>query len=349
MEKINTALASFGMSGVVFHAPFIVAHPGFQLTGVFERSKELSKEKYPWVKIYRSFDELIADPEVDLVVVNTPNHTHFDFTKKALLAGKDVIVEKPFTTFTEEADELIQLAREKNRFLTVYHNRRYDSDFRTVKKVVAQKMLGDIVEAEIHYDRFKEELSPKVHKEIPSESTGSLYDLGSHLIDAALQLFGRPEALFADIHIVRPISKVYDYFDIVLYYPTLRVRVKSSYLVREALPGFILHGSKGSFLKNRSDVQEIALQAGKSPNEGGWGIESDLDRGLLHTVIDGQEIKEKLPSEVGNYLDFYDEVYQAIKSNSSAPVALEDARDVIKIIRAAYQSNEEKRLIPLSF
>lgn len=349
MEKINVALASFGMSGWVFHAPFVDAHPGFHLLGVFERTKELSKERYPWVKIYRSFEEVIADPEVDLVVVNTPNHTHYDFTKQALLAGKDVIVEKPFTTTVEEADELIRLAKEKNRFLTVYHNRRYDSDFRTVREVVSRGLLGEIVEAEIHYDRFKEELSPKVHKEIPGASTGSLYDLGSHLIDAAMQLFGRPEALFADIHIVRPISKVVDFFDIVLYYPNLRVRVKSSYLVREPLPGFILHGSKGSFTKMRSDVQEIALQAFKKPEGDDWGVEPDADQGLLHTVIDGKVVREKYPTQKGNYLDFYEDVFQALKGDKQAPVALADARDVILVIRAAYQSESEKKLILLRF
>lgn len=349
MEKINTALTSFGMSGWVFHAPFINAHPGFHLTGVWERTKELSKEKYPWVKIYRSLDELLADDDVRLVVVNTPNATHFDYTKRALLAGKDVIVEKPFTTTVEEAEELIKIANEQKRFLTVYHNRRYDSDFRTVREIVEKGLLGDIVEAEIHYDRFKEELSPKVHKEIPGPSTGSLPDLGSHLIDAALQLFGRPEALFADIHIVRPISQVHDFFDIMLYYPNLRVRVKSSYLVREPLPGFILHGSKGSFWKSRSDIQEIDLQAGKDPRSENWGVEPESQQGFLHTEKDGVIIKEKVPTKTGNYLDFYEDVYQALSNNTQPPVTLANARDIITIIQAAYKSETEKRLVPLSF
>jgi predicted dehydrogenase len=281
--------------------------------------------------------------------VYTPNSTHYDFTKQALLAGKDVIVEKPFTTTVEEAEELMQIAKEKNRFLTVYHNRRYDSDFRTVREVVEKGLLGDIVEAEIHYDRFKEELSPKLHKEIAGASTGSVYDLGSHLIDASLQLFGKPEALFADIHIVRPISQVADFFDIVLYYPNLRVRVKSSYLVREPLPGFILHGTKGSFLKMRSDVQEIALQAHKVPGTDNWGVEPESDQGLLHTVIDGKVVKEKYPTKKGSYLDFYEDAFQALTGNKKEPVSLEDARDVIYIIRAAYRSNDEKKLVTLEF
>src|SRR5690349_9253131 len=261
MQTIKAALCSFGMSGVVFHAPFIHAHPGFILHGVLERSKSLSAQKYPGVIIYRSLEELLADEAVDLVVVNTPNYTHYEFTKKALLANKHVIVEKPFTATVEEGEELIALAKERSKLISVFHNRRFDSDFLTVQKVVREGLLGEIVEAEIHFDRFKEELSPKSHKETPGASTGSLYDLGSHLADQALQLFGKPTHIFGDSHIVRPISQVDDYFDVILFYPNLRVKLKSSYLVREPLPGFILHGSKGSFLKSRADIQEAALQA----------------------------------------------------------------------------------------
>src|SRR2546423_3691624 len=249
MKPINTALCSFGMSGWVFHAPFISVNPGFHLYGVLERSKNLAQQKYPGIKTFRTMEELLADSEVELVVVNTPNYTHYDYTKMALLAGKHVIVEKPFTINSKEGEELIKLANKQNKKLSVYHNRRFDSDFRTVRKILQQNLLGELVEAEIHYDRFKEELSPKIHKETPGPGTGSLFDLGSHLIDQALQLFGEPEQLFADIQIIRPNSKVDDYFEILFYYPHLRVRLKCSYLVREALPAYIIHGFRGSFIK----------------------------------------------------------------------------------------------------
>src|SRR5688572_28781733 len=199
MTPIKTALCSFGMSGKVFHAPFIDAHTDFQLYGVVERTKQLAKQKYPRVIIFRSLEEMLADDAVELVIVNTPNATHYDYTKKALEAGKHVVVEKPFTTEVHEGEELIALAAEKNRVLSVYQNRRWDSDFMTVKRVINDGLLGEVVEAEIHFGRYKEELSPKLHKETPGPGAGILYELGSHLIDQALQLFGMPQAIFADI------------------------------------------------------------------------------------------------------------------------------------------------------
>ncbi len=345
MQTIKTALCSFGMSGWVFHAPFIHAHPCFTLHGVLERSKGLSNQKYPDAIIYRSLEELLADDEVELVIVNTPNYTHYDFTKKALLANKNVLVEKPFTTTSAEATELIALAKDKGKLLTVFHNRRYDSDFRTVQKIVRDGLLGEIVDVEIHFDRFKEELSPKAHKELPGGATGSLYDLGSHLIDQALQLFGKPEAVFADVRIIRPISKVDDYFEVVLYYPNLRVKLKSSYLVREALPAYILHGSKGSFIKSRGDIQEAALQAGKIPGSPDWGIEPTSEQGLLHTDTGGTIIREKVPTLQGNYMDYFEAVCNALRNHTAVPVSVEDALEVVHIIELAHSSSAAGKVL----
>lgn len=347
MKSIKTALCSFGMSGCVFHAPFIDIHPGFTLHGVYERTKKLSKEKYPEVIIYRSLEELLADDEIELVIVNTPNYTHYDFTKKALLANKNVVVEKPFTTTVEEAMELINLAKEKDKLITVFHNRRFDSDFKTVQKIVKEGLLGEIVDVEIHFDRYKEELSPKAHKEIPGAATGALYDLGSHLIDQALVLFGKPQSVFADIRIVRPISKVDDYFEVVLYYPDLRVKLKSSYLVREPLPAFILHGSKGSYIKSRADVQETALQAHKVPGTSDWGTEPEIEQGLLHTEINSKVIRERVLTLQGNYLDYYEGVYNALRNHQSVPVPVTDALEVVNIIELAHKSSKERRVIEI--
>ncbi len=347
MQPINTAICSFGMSGWVFHAPFISTHPGFRFYAVWVRSKNLAQEKYPDVKVYRTLEELVADELVELVVVNTPNTTHYDFAKQALLAGKHVICEKPFTATVAEAEELIQIAAKQNKQLSVFQNRRYDSDYRTIKKVLEEKLLGDIVEAEFHFDRYKEELSPKQHKETPIPGTGCLYDLGSHLIDQALQLFGMPQAVFADIAVMRPVSKVDDYFELLLYYPVHRVRVKASYQVREALPGYIIHGSKGSFIKPKTDMQEEQLQSGMLPTEDGYGIEPESEKGLLHSEINGKIIKEYIPSLKGNYTDYYEGVYQAIRNNQPPPVTAEDGMKVIKIIEAAFQSSKERRVIDL--
>lgn len=347
MQPINTAICSFGMSGWVFHAPFISTHPGFRFYAVWERSKNLAREKYPDVKVFRTLEELLTDELVELVVVNTPNATHYDFAKQALLAGKHVICEKPFTVTVAQAEELIQIAARQNKQLSVYQNRRFDSDYRTIKSVLDQKLLGNIVEAEFHFDRYKEELSPKQHKEIPIPGTGCLYDLGSHLIDQALQLFGMPQALFADIAAMRPVSKVDDYFELLLYYPAHRVRIKSSYQVREALPGYVIHGSKGSFIKPKTDMQEAQLQAGMLPTENGYGTEPDAERGLLHTETEGKISREYISSFKGNYTDYYEGIYQAIRNKQPLPVTAEDGMKVIKIIEAAFQSSKERRVIDL--
>ena len=187
MQPINTALLSFGMSGQVFHAPFLKVHEGFNFYAVWERTKSLAQEKYPSVKTYRSLDDLLDDEKIKLVVVNTPSVTHYDYAKRCLQANKNVIVEKPFTPTVKEGEELIALAKQQNKLLSVYQNRRYDSDYKVVKKVVDENLLGELIEAEFHYDRYNEQLSYKVHKETATPGVGIVYDLGSHLIDQALQ------------------------------------------------------------------------------------------------------------------------------------------------------------------
>ncbi|GAC1592099.1 MAG: Gfo/Idh/MocA family oxidoreductase [Chitinophagaceae bacterium] len=333
------------MSGWVFHAPFIAVNPGFELYAVWERTKNLAAEKYPGIKTFRTLEEMLADESIELIVINTPNATHYEYTKKALKAGKHVIVEKPFTITVAEGEELIALAKQCNKLITVYQNRRFDSDYRTVKKIVDEKWLGEIVEAEIHYDRYKEDIGPKLHKEIPGPGTGLLYALGSLLLDQAIQVFGMPDAIFADIAIMRKVSKVDDYMELLLYYPGLRVRVKSGYMVREALPSYVFHGTKGSFIKARTDVQEVMLQASIVPGGSQWGVEPDSEKGLLHTEKDGKIIREYIPSLKGNYGDYYDVLYKAIRENGPVPVTAEEGVNIIRVIAAAYESNREKKVI----
>src|SRR6202012_4067348 len=202
MKPVKTAICSFGMSGRVFHAPFLHVNPGFEFYSVWEREKDLARAIYPSVRVCRTLDELLADPDVELVIVNTPNYTHFDYARQALGAGKHVILEKPFTLTEAEGLGLIALAAAKGLKLSSYQSRRFDSDYRTVKRIVDAGLLVKIVEAEFHYDRYTPGLSPKVHKETPGPGRGLLYDLGPHLIDQALQLWGDPEAVFADIFII---------------------------------------------------------------------------------------------------------------------------------------------------
>ena len=341
---IQTALLSFGMSGSVFHAPFLATDNRFKLYGVWERSKKTAYEKYPGIRSFDSLEELLTDPAIALVIVNTPNRTHYEYTRLALEAGKNVVVEKPFTVTAEEGIRLHELAKQKNLLLSVYHNRRYDSDYQTVKKVVAAGSLGTLVEAEFHFDRYKEELSAKIHKETPQPGTGSVYDLGSHLIDQALHLFGFPEAVFADIRVIRKDSQVDDYFEILLYYKKLRVRLHCSYLAREPLPAFSLHGHLGSFIKVRADPQEADLQAGLKPGHADWGMEPGGMEGLLVAGGEGKESRERIPTEKGNYGLYYAGIAEALLQHSPAPVKATEAIDVIKVIEAALASSKEQKL-----
>ena len=347
MQKIKTALLSYGMSGKVFHAPFLELHPGFELLGSWERSKKLIQEDYPEVKSFPSLESILEDKSIDLVVVNTPIDTHFEYAKKVLLAGKHAVVEKAFTANVAEAIELEALAEEKGLKLAVFQNRRWDSELKTVKKVLDEKLLGEIVEAEFHFDRYNPILSPKIHKETVNSGSGILKDLGPHIIDQALYLFGLPNDVFADIRITREHSLVDDYLDILLYYSDVRVRLKAGFFVREPNPSYVVHGKKGSFLKSRGDVQEDELKLGKKPNLTTWGTEKEGQEGLLHTEIDGKIIKEKVPTLQGNYYDFFDGVYQAIANDKLEPVTAQDGVNVMRIIEAAFQSSEQKRAINL--
>lgn len=348
MEKIiKVGICSYGMSGHIFHAPFVNAHPGFVFHAVVERSKHQARERYPDVKVYTSVEDMIKDPELDLIVVNTPNYTHFDYTKAALEAGKNVIVEKPFTVHSTEGQQLVDLAAEKGLLLSVYHNRRFDSDFKIVKQVISSGDLGDLLEAEIHYDRFREELSYKKHKEEKNPGTGGLYDLGSHLVDQALVLFGMPDAIWADIRVIRKESLVDDYFELVYFYDKLRVRLKCSYLTREPIPSYQFHGRKGSFIKTKADTQETMLLQGLMPGAPGWGVEGVHEWGLLHTERDGKVVREYLPSPKGNYLEYYDGIYNALIGKGENPVNPADAVNVIKIIEKAFESSETKKVVSL--
>lgn len=346
MEKIIKAgICSYGMSGQVFHAPFIHVHPGFAFTAVVERSKHLAQQRYPDVKVYTSVDDMFKDPSLDLIVVNTPNYTHYDYAKAALQAGKNVIVEKPFTVTSQQGQELVALAKSTGLLLSVYHNRRYDSDYKIIRQVVKSGDLGDILEAEIHYDRFREELSYKKHKEEALPGTGALYDLGSHLIDQALLLFGMPESVWADIRIIRKESVVDDYFELVFFYDQLRVRLKSNYIVREPLPSYQLHGRKGSFIKTKADIQEAMLQKGLLPGSPGWGEEGVHEWGLLHTEKNGEVIKQYLPSPTGNYMDYYQEIYDAIAKGAANPIPPQDGLNVVRIIEAAFESSKTGKVV----
>ncbi len=342
---INTALVSFGMSGKVFHAPFLATNPAYNLVGSWERSTKNIEAAYPGTKSYISYEELLADTSIDLVVVNSPNDTHFTYAKSALLAGKHVVVEKAFTVTAKEAEELDTLATNKGLKLAVYHNRRYDADFLTLQKLIQEGEIGTLQDVQISFERYRTTLSPKKHKESVSPGAGLLYDLGPHLVDQAILLSGMPLAVFADIRITRKVSIIDDYFTMILYYPSHRITLTSGMLFMKEGPGYKVYGTKGCFIKNRSDVQEAELIAGKLPNSIGWGAEAPADYGTLYTDMNGIITNKVIPSIPGNYGIFYDKLADAILNNGHLPTSAAEATNVIRVLEAARNSAFNKRVV----
>lgn len=349
MEKIKTGLAAYGMSGQVFHAPFISTNPTFELTAISERNKELSKERYPSTRIVHSFEELIGIKEIELVVVNTPDSTHFEYARCALKAGKHVIVEKPFTTTVGQGNELTDIAKSNNLTLSVYQNRRWDSDFLTVKDVLEKDLLGRLVEFESTFPRYRNFIKSATWKESGKLGGGLTYNLGAHLIDQAIQLFGMPEAIFANIDILREDGIVDDYFVIHLFRcskaPKVKITLKSSYLMCEPEPRFVLHGTEGSFVKYGIDRQEADLTAGMLPTDPDWGREDESIWGLLHTEKNGDIYRDAYPSLKGNYAGFYNNIYQHIRNNEPLQTDARGVVDVIRLIEAAWESSKNRRVV----
>ena len=351
MQLVKVGLCAFGMSGKIFHAPFLKEHPGFFISAVVERSREDSKEKYPDADIYRSVEDMLQSADIELVIVNTPVQTHFEYVNMAMEAGKNVIVEKPFTVNVSEAEELVRLAEEKGLFLSVYQNRRFDRDFLQVQKMINENKLGHIKEAEIRFDRFRTTASGKAHKEDP-EATGSgaLHDLGAHLVDQAVQYFGFPEKLFADVFSMKGEEFANDYFEIILYYENgLRVRLKSSVFSKEAHYAYIIHGDKGSFLQERSDNQENELVAGAVPLYGqDWMKPLNESDGILNYINDHSETERLLTSsEPGNYMNYYQNIYEHMVFGYYLPSPAEEIIQNMKIIEAAVESSNAQKVISL--
>ncbi|GAB4376343.1 MAG: Gfo/Idh/MocA family oxidoreductase [Elainellaceae cyanobacterium] len=348
MVDIKVGLVGFGSAGQTFHAPIINAVPHLTLTKVVERHRQAARDRYPWVEVVRSVEELFADPAIGLVVIATPNASHFALTQQALLAGKHVVVDKPFTATSEQAQQLVDLAQQQQRILSVHHNRRWDGDFLTVKQVIESNVLGRLVEYEAHYDRFRNFIRPGAWKEKQGEGSGLLFDLGSHLIDQAQVLFGFPKSVTADIRVQREGGEAADYFEVVFDYGSIRAILRAGMLVRELGPHFILHGSEGSFIKYGMDPQEDALKHGLTPKEPDWGLESQTQWGTLNTETCGLHFIGKVETVRGCYQAYYQNVYDAIAHGTPLAVTPESARDTIRLIELAMQSSTDKRTIVCS-
>lgn len=327
-NPINVALVGFGFSGSTFHAPLLSALEDYNLECVVSSNPKKVQETLPSVRVESDLQKVLKDPTLDLIVIATPNATHYELAKAALEAEKHVVIDKPFTLHSAQAQDLIERAKRQERILTVYHNRRWDGDFLTLKKLLAENVLGEVYLYEAHFHRYRSLPNPQRWKEASALGSGILYDLGSHLIDQAICLFGLPDSVDADIFTQRPGAVADDYFHLTLKYGAKRVILKASSLVCDPGPRYQLHGTKGSFLKEGQDPQEQDLMAGKSPLDELWGMDREENYGFLSV----NESHSRIPTLRGNYGLFYKGLAEAIQENSSPPVLAEEALYVIKLI-----------------
>lgn len=343
---IEVGLVGFGLAGRAFHAPVISAVPGLRLAAILQRSGNEAAEKYPGVRIVRNMDELLAIREIRLVVIATPNDTHYELARQCLMAGRDVVVDKPFTTTLEEAKSLVQFANDRGRLLTVYQNRRYDGDFQAIRKLVAEGRLGRIVRFETAYDRYRPQLKPGAWRETRRPGSGILFDIAPHLIDHALVLFGLPEAVAADVRIERENAVADDAFDIMFNYPRgMRAVLRSSILAAAPRPRFVLYGTQGSFVKQTFDPQENNLRHGRIPADTAWGAEPEENWGVLTVSAGDTFTQRRIPSATCDYRDYYANVRDALLGRAKLAVKPEWSLDVMRLLEMVRESSEKQRTI----
>ena len=340
-HTINAALVGYGFAGQTFHAPFLATTPGLTLRWVVSRDAAKVHTELPGCLV-GSLEQVLADESVDLVVIATPNDTHAPIARQALLAGKHVVIDKPFALDLAEAKALVELAEKQQRLLSIFHNRRWDGDFLTVRRLLAEGALGEVAQFESHFDRYRPEVRQR-WREAGGPGSGLWFDLGPHILDQSLQLFGQPDWIQADLAQQRPGALSDDYFHVVLGYGPLRVILHGSCLVSTTMPRFVIHGSTGSFIKFGMDVQEEQLKAGLRPPVAGWGRDPDL--GQLSRVVDGQPQSQPVNGEAGDYGAYYRGVCAAIKGEGANPVPAQEALAVMALLDLARESHSQgKRL-----
>ncbi len=338
---MNVALLGYGFAGKTIHAPLIRSVPGLELTTVVSSNAAKVKTDLPEVRVIGLADEAFGDSSVDVVVIATPNDTHFDLGRRALAAGKHVVIDKPFTVTVAQAEELSAAAEKARRLLSVFHNRRWDSDFLTVRKLIGSGELGDVMYFESHYDRYRPQVQVR-WRESAGAGTGIWYDLGSHLADQALELFGAPDGVYADLGIQRSGAEAVDYFHVLLRYGRRRVVLHGSNLFVESSLRFAVHGTLGSYVKRGMDTQEAALRRGEPPGSPGWGV--DAQHGMLHTE-DGARTVPTIP---GDYREYYRAILRAVRDGAPNPVPATDGVAVMRMIETGIRSSEERReIVPI--
>jgi scyllo-inositol 2-dehydrogenase (NADP+) len=339
---LNVGLVGFGFAAKVFHAPVIRVVEGLRLTTIVRRSGEpVPDPRYSDVEFVPSVEELLARP-IDLVVIATPNTSHHPIAKQCLLAGRHVVIEKPFTTTVAEAAELVQLGATRQRVLSAYQNRRYVGDFVTLQQLLSQDMLGRVAMFESRFDRYRPELRPGAWREQPHSGSGIWFDLGAHLLDQALVLFGLPEAISADIRRERDGAAADDAFDVTLRYPHLRALLRASMLAASPGPTFVVHGTRGSFIKWGLDPQEAALKCGRTPDEANWDAEPPDRYGTLTTPAGARTI----PTISSSFTHYYENVRDAILGKAQLAVTAEQALNVVRGLELAVASSRSRCVLP---
>lgn len=343
---INTAIIGFGLSGRVFHAPFVKTNPSFHLHSIVSSGSE-AKKIYPETTISKDYQSIVKNPDVELIVLCTPHHLHTEQACMALEAGKHVVVEKPVAMSSKDIERIMITAKKSGKMVFPYHNRRWDGDFMTIRHLIGQGFLGEVMDFESHFDRFSPEVLRAEWRYNDPDGGGTLFDLGPHLIDQAIALFGKPRSVWCLLHNQREGSQVNDSFDLKLIYPKLTATLRASVFVKETGPRFQVHGTLGSFIKYGLDSQEAALKAGKMPNIKNFGIDPKKYHGLLNSVANDKSIRVKYATLPGYYMGFYEDVHLAITLQQSPEVKIEDAWLNLRIIEAAFKSYTERRIVDL--
>lgn len=344
---IRVGLIGFGLAGEAFHAPVIRGVEGMELACILERRSSRAAERYPDVRVARTVDELLSDSTIQLCVIATPNDSHFELARACLVAGRDVVVDKPFAPTLRESKELVRLAKERGRLITVYQDRRWDGDFHTVRKLVESGVLGRIAEYECRYDRFR--LEPKANawrERADQPAAGVLFDLGPHVIDQVLVLFGEPHSITASAFCQRESSQVDDAFDVCMEYSGLRAMARARIIAFRPGPHFLIHGTSGSFVKYGMDPQEARLRGGNVPDGLHWGADwGEEPQNLWGTLSLVGKPEERIRTERGDYRGFYANVRDAIEKKSALDVTPEQALRTMRAVILAHKSSREQRTV----
>ena len=344
-DAVHVGLVGFGPAGRVFHAPVIGAVPGLRLSAIVQRTGDDAARAYPDVTVVRSLNDLLDLADVTLVVVATPTLSHADLARRCLEAGRDVVIDKPFAATSAEAAPLVDLAERTGRLLSVFHNRRWDGDFLTVQRLLGRGACGRPLLFETHFDRYRPRRNPDAWRERPQPGSGILFDLGSHLVDQAVTLFGLPDAVTADVRRERDGAVADDGFDVTLHYPHMRALLRSSMLACDNGLRMVLRGTEGTYVKHGLDPQEERLARGETPVGPDWGREAPEHWGQLTLATNDGLLRERVETEAGDYRRYYENVRDGVQGNAALAVTAHQALDVIRLLELALESSRLGRTV----